>query len=326
MSGYLQGRGVHIDQHLSNMAINYRPAGFIADQIFPVVMVPKQSDKYVIFEQADLFRQENTKRARGAEANKIHSRVSSAGFYAENYALKADVTLEDRLNADPIFLNQFEEGRIRRVQDALLLDWEIRQATTMGSANVGTFAAVASAWTDYTAGNTDPLGDVWTMVDNVETATGYRPNHVLFGGTAWRHFRRHANVIDKASSPTGPNVSAGGHYPRRQQVEAMLEMKVIVGNAWKNTAAEGIAQSLSSVWGANVWVYYAPENGNPSMEEPSAGYNFRWASPGLPNMQVERHPYDSRRHVDEVEIGYYQDEVLTATPLIAMVTAVDANA
>ena len=30
---YLTGRVVHIDQPLSNVAINYRPSGFIGDQV-----------------------------------------------------------------------------------------------------------------------------------------------------------------------------------------------------------------------------------------------------------------------------------------------------
>jgi hypothetical protein len=309
MSGYLQGRAAHIDHHLSNVAINYRPAGFIADRILPVVPVPKQSDTYVIFEQADLFRRENTVRSRGAEANKIHARVSSAGFFCNNYALKADVTIEDRANADPVFVRQFEEGRVMRLQDALFLDWEIRVANQITSgSNVGSYAAVSSAWTDRV--NSDPLGDLWKAIDNVEVATGYRPNHVLFSGTAWRNFRRHKNVIDKA---TNPNVSGGGLYPSVAQIEELLEMTVLVGNAWYNSAAEGQAISLSQVWRDHAVVYYAPEQ--PSLESPSFGYYFRWSGPEIPNMQVERHPYDTRRHCSEVEIGYYQDEVVTAKPL-----------
>ena len=37
-------RDMHIDVALSNMAIGYRPEGFIADMIFPLVQVQKQSD------------------------------------------------------------------------------------------------------------------------------------------------------------------------------------------------------------------------------------------------------------------------------------------
>ncbi|MEE8433933.1 MAG: hypothetical protein V3S64_04020 [bacterium] len=319
MSGYQQGRAVHIDHHLSNVAINYRPAGFIADRIFPVVPVPKQSDTYVIFEQADLFRKENTRRSRGGEANKIHSRVSSAGYYCNNYALKADVTLEDRANADPIFVQQFEEGRINRVQDALFLDWEVRVANQLTDAsNVGSSTAVASAWDDYT--NADPLGDIWTAVDNVELTTGFRPNRILFSGTAWRHFRRNATVIDKS---TNPHITGGGLYPSTRQMEDLLEMKVLVGNAWQNTAEEAMPLNLSQIWGDHVVIYYAPDR--PTIETPSFGYFFRWAAQGLPNMQVERHPYDSRRHCDEVEIGYYQDEVITSQPLGFLISNVTSS-
>ncbi|MDH5751337.1 MAG: major capsid protein [Deltaproteobacteria bacterium] len=319
MSGYQQGRAVHIDHHLSNMAVNYRPAGFIADRVFPVVQVPKQSDTYVVFEQADLFRRENTRRSRGGEANKIESRVSSASFFCRNYALKADVTLEDRSNADPVFIQQFEEGRVMRVQDALFLDWEVRLAEKLRDpANVGSSAAVGSAWTDHA--NSDPLGDLWTAIDNVELATGYRPNRVLFSGTAWRHFRRNSKVIDKAGNP---GVSGGGLYPTTRQVEDLLEANVLVGNAWQNNAQEAQPLNLEQVWRDHVLVYYAPDQ--PSMETPSFGYYFRWAVPGLPNMQVERHPYDSRRHCSEVEIGYYQDEVMTSRPLGFLVSNVTSS-
>jgi hypothetical protein len=318
MSAYLQGRTVHIDQHLSNVAINYRPVGFIADQIFPMVQVPHQSDTFVIFEQNDLFRREPTLRSRGGEANKIHSGVSSGTFFCANFALKADVTLEDRANADPIFVQQFEEGKVMRVQDALYLDWELRVAARITNAsNVGSSSAVGSAWTDRA--NSDPLNDVMKAIDNVEQATGYRPNRILFSGAAWRNFRRNTQIINKASNP---NVSGGGTFPSVAQVQDLLELKVLVGNAWHNSAEEALGLKLSQIWADHALVYYAPDQ--PSLDTPSFGYNFRWAAPGLPNMQVERHPYDSRRHCDELEIGYYQDEAVTAKSLgflIANVTS-----
>ena len=86
-------RYLHIDQVLSQMAIGYRPEGFIADQLFPVVNVLKQSDLYVIFSREDRMRRQKTKRAPGTEATRIDEDVSSASYYAKNYALKSQVTL-----------------------------------------------------------------------------------------------------------------------------------------------------------------------------------------------------------------------------------------
>jgi len=319
MSEQIIGRTRHVDQHLSNVALNYRPMGFVADRVFPVVPVPKQSDTYLIYEQADMFRQENTLRAPGQEANLIYSRVSSAGFFCRNYALKKALTLEDRLNADPIFAAQQDESDVMTLMDRLLIDWEVRMFNKIGSfSNVGTYAAVASSWTDFT--NSDPVSDLNTMFNNVEDATGYRPNRVLMSGTAWRNFRRNAKVIDKS---TNPNVSAGGNYPSVQQAQATLEAEILVAAAYYNTKGEGQAMTLSRIAGDHVWLLYAPPA--PAKDRPSAGYAFRWQAPGLPNLQVERHPYDPRRKSVEMEAGYYQDEVVTAKPLICAVTNVTSS-
>ena len=97
------------------------------------------------------------------------------------------------------------------------------------------------------------------------------------------------------------------------QVEELLEMTVLVGNAWYNESAEGHALNLRQVWNDHVVVYYAPDQ--PSLESPSFGYCLRWSGADIPNMQVERHPYESRRHYSEVEIGYYQDERIVVPTL-----------
>ncbi|MAF43005.1 MAG: hypothetical protein CMI54_02375, partial [Parcubacteria group bacterium] len=147
---YLQNRGIHVDRHLSNIAINYRPGPFIADMVFPVANVEKQSNIYAVWDQGDLFRIYKTDRAPGHEANKIEAQVSSGSYFCNNYALKADVTIEDRANADAIFVSALEAGRVQRVMDGLMLDWEDRVATQVtNTANVGTSANVGSSWTDW---------------------------------------------------------------------------------------------------------------------------------------------------------------------------------
>lgn len=314
MSGYLQGRGIHVDRHLSNVAINYRPQGFVADRIFPIVGVDKQTNMIKTYNQADLFRQESTLRSPGTSANKIDTAVSSISYVCQNYALKADVTIEDRANADAAFLRDLEEGRVMRVQDALSLDWDVRVANQVtSSSNVGTATNVGSAWTDLT--NSDPLGDIWAKMDEVEDATGYRPNRVMFSGDAWRYAARNATIIDKVRM-TG--VSGGGMNATVQDMASLLQVEEInVGFGYYNAAEEGQPIDLQRTWGDHVLVYYAPDRS--SVELPSFGYTFRWTAPGLPNMTVERLPYNPFEKVDEVEIGYYQDELVTAKPLGALV-------
>ena len=42
-------------------------------------------------------------------------------------------------------------------------------------------------------------------------------------------------------------------------------------------------------------------------------------------MQVERHPFDPKIKVAEVEVGYYQDEKITAPALSFLVTNVTSS-
>ena len=171
------GRDLHFDAPLSNVAINYRPSGMIADLVAPIVNVQKQSDKYVIFDQADSFRIEDDKRAPGTEANIISRSVSSDSYFADNYALKDDLTLEDRENMDAIFLSELRAGRVPYLKDKLMLGWEKRLTDKVTSGtNVGSYSTVTSDWMDTASGKSDPLGDVFTAIYNIEGSTGYRPN------------------------------------------------------------------------------------------------------------------------------------------------------
>lgn len=320
MANIAQQRAVHVDRHLTNVALDYTPRGFIADQIFPVVGVPNETGSYVIFDQADMFRQEDTKRSRLADANTIAYSVSSAGYVCKNYALRDGLSLEDQLNSDDAYMLKREEGMVRRLTTKLMLDWDVRVANQVTStSNVGTSSAVTSAWTDYT--NSDPLGDLWTMIDNIYDATGYRPNKAVFGESAWRNFSRNAEVIGKVNQAG----FSGGALPATQvQAAQLLELdSILVGRGYQNTAAEGQPLSLSQIWGDNVLIYFAPDVA--AIDDPSFAYSFRWNVPGLPNMAVERLPYNAYQKANYIEAGYYQDEKITGSSLGGLITAVTSS-
>jgi len=309
-------RDMHIDVALSNMAMGYRPEGFIADAIFPTVPVQKQSDLYYVFSRADRTRVERTDRAPGTEARQVNEDIGSGTFYCKNYALKSSVVLEDKTNADPLLLTNLINGKANFLQDKLYLDWERRIArlVTSGS-NVGSYAAVSSGWSG--AGN--PLGDINTALDNVHYSNGVKANRIVFGVEAWKSFRRDSNVRNLIFGTNN-----GGGYPNMAQVAALFDVEqVLVGGAFQNTGEEGVAESLASIWQDNVLVYHAPNA--PSIERPSFGYNFRWAAPGMPNMQVERHPYDPKKKAEEIEIGYYQDEKLTGASYGFLLKSVNSS-
>lgn len=307
---------LHIDNLLSEMALGYRPEGFIADMILPTVNVAKQSDLYAIFSREDALRRQETKRAPGTEAKLITRDVSSDTYFANNYALKKAVTIEDRANADPIYVSGLHQAGAEYILDHLMLDWDIRVATQVtNTSNVGSSSAVSSAWD----GAGDPLGDLNQALDNVYYSNGKRPTDVAMGVQAWRSFRRDTTVRNLIFG-----VDNGGGYPNTQQVANLLDIdRVHIGGAFQNTGGEGLTESISGIWNDNVLVYYRPPS--PNLETPSFGYNFRWSAPGLPNMQVERHPYNSKTKSEEVEVGYYQDERITQSTYGFLLTAVNSS-
>jgi hypothetical protein len=314
------GRDLHIDRLLSQMAISYAENSTIAGTIAPVVTVDKQGDMYSVFSRADAYRTEDDKRSPGTEANKITRSLSSDTYYAQNYALKYPITIEDRENADPVYRQNLWTDAAQYVTDKLMLSWEVRVAALVNNtSNVGSSAGVASEWD--AAASSDPIGDLNTALDNVQDLTGQRPNRLVFGGNAWRSMRRNTDVLDRVfgSTAAGPQ-----GFARRDQVAALMEVDAIhIGDAYRNTANEAQAESLSRVWTDNVLACYTPDA--PSRDRPSYMYSYRWATGGLPNMQAERHPYDPKTKTEEVEVGYYQDEKITGAEYGFLLLAVNSS-
>jgi hypothetical protein len=315
--GISTGRDLHIDQNLTNVALNYRPAGMIADMIAPIVQVAKETDLYPVFSQKEALAIEDTKRARGTQAHRITRSVSSEGYRAENYALRYDVPIEDRANMDAAYAFELEAGAARYLVDKLVLDWDKRVLQTVGSAsNVSTGFVPSSAW----GSGGDPVSQLYQVIEQVQSQTAYRPNNILFGWQAYNWFRRNSNVRNFVLGTNN-----GGGVVTRQAVAGIFEVdRVLVSEAFYNSANEAAAISLANTFPKDsVLVYYAPSA--PSREVPSFMYSFRWTAPGLPApLAVERHPYDSKSKTESIEAGYYQDEKITSSALGALIRGVNS--
>ena len=293
---------LHLAQWLTEMAIGYQPQGIIADAIFPIVRVGKQTDWYPVFSRQEALTIEDTSRAPGTEAKKITRSVSSGSYFAKNYAIKTELTLEDRVNMDAGLATEIVGGRARYILNKLMLDWDRRVSNLVNStSNVGSSAAPTSAWN----GAGSPLTNLWTCIDNVKYATGYRPNRVVFGAKAWDSFRRDTTVRNLIYG-----VNNGGGYVNLPQVKTVFEIDdMLVGQSFFENANEAQAESVQVIWPDNVLVTFTAPNA--TREDPSFGYSFRWAG-GVPEMAVEVLPYNAAIKSEEIEAAYYQDEKITA--------------
>lgn len=306
---------VHIDAPLANILLDYRPRGFIADDIFPVVPVNKQSDVIPKVDKASrMIKPSMTVRAPGTEPRYMHFTVGSDTYYAINYALGTFLTREEAANADRAWNTRQIRGEL--VMDLLMVDYELRVANLVTSgSNCGSYWATGSSWGDWNNGAplTDAIGDIYVA----EQLSGFKPNRAVFGRDAWHNFRNSSEVLARLFPHGGGGGAGPAALVSQQHAASLLELdRVSVGGLYYNTAAEGVTISLAQAWKDMVLYYYTPDR--PSKERPAFGYSFRWNVAGMPNLSVRTFPFDDKKGRQDIHVGMYQDEKIVDSTLACL--------
>ena len=300
----------HIDAILSGMLEGYRPTDMIADGIFPVINVNKQSNIYAKVNRGNWFRNPTTLRAPGTAPREVSYTVSSDTYKAENHELATVVAFETIDNADDPWNPMVLNGQF--LIDQLMLGYEIRTYDTIiGGVGSSMSRTGTDAWDDY--GNSSPLEDMDVAREAIRRNTQKRPNVAIMGEKAWIKVKRHPDLL-KAAIPGG----LGGGVLNEQQMAGLIGVdKFLIGRLIKNTAEEGAADTFTDVWSTNlIMAHVAPA---PGIMVPSFGYAFRWTGPNIgargPGSFAVETRRDTKRKVVEMQTGYYQDEKISAAEL-----------
>lgn len=291
-------RQSHIDQALTNLAIGYSNATYIADQVFPPVPVNKISNKYFIFDKAAWFRDTAAPRAPGTEANEEDYTISTNSYLTIEYALGHVVTDEEIDNADAP-LRPFETAT-RYLADKILLRREKDVLDLVFSTSWASSATPSVLWSNDAA---DPFGDIETAMDGVAKLIGRRPNVGVIGGGLWRYLKNHPDVIDRVKGGATVGNPAMGLLDGVAQI-AGLE-RLLLASSILDTASEGKTASLGYVAGNHMLLAYV--TGNPAISEPSAGYVFTLKTPSVDRFRLET------RYSTKLVARSSWDAVLTAT-------------
>lgn len=279
-------KNLHIDQALTNISIGYRPTGFIADVVAPVIKVQKESDKFYVWNREDAFRTYDDLLAPGAEARVIDFTISNDSYYAEEYGLKTRILWRDLDNADSVL--KLEMNKARKLKDTLLVKRESRVATLFTT--LATYAADLSITYSGTSqwNNVSYVGDPILEIDNakeaIRQACGFYPNVIIIGAavvpvlTNNTKYREHYKYTNADVSGNGlPTVLRG--------------MKVLVPGAINTTSNEGAATpTTADVWGKNVILAYVNLNNEAMTDDFSFAYTFR-----AQDYQTRKYNVDSQR-------------------------------
>jgi len=267
---------VHVNKPLTNISIAYiqRAQDFIADKVFPIVPVLKQSDRYFRYTKDYWFRTGAAKRAPSSESAGSGFAVDNTpNYFADVWAFHQDVDDQTRANADqPIDLDR---DATMFVTQNLLLRREIQFVNAYVARNVWTggpggvdynVGATASNQWDNAASN--PMQQVDYLKQFVKSQTGYMPNTLVLSPDVFFALRNNASVLDRIKYTQRGVVS--------EDILASLfgVEKLLVASAVQNTAQEGATGAFGFLTQNLALLVYA--NPAPSILQPSGGYIFSW--------------------------------------------------
>ena len=298
-------KDVHVDQLLTGVSVAYNNAGYIADQIFPIVPVDKQSDKYLAYDKSHWFRNEARIRAPGTRSERGGWSYSTDTFFCDRFSYGHEIYDEERDNADNNF--QLDSDAAEFATDKILMQREVAFAAGFFTTSVwGTDKAGGTdftKWSDYATST--PLVDVSAWVDSIEAGIGREPNRLVMGKQVWTSLKWHPDLIDTIK------------YTQRAQMSlelaaSLFEIEnILIGRAIYTTSPEGTAEAsvtYSRIWGKNALLIYVPSV--PSLRTPAAGYTFTWRR--VPNsLRYIKRMRDEEREADIIEANAYYDHKVT---------------
>jgi hypothetical protein len=266
---------IHVDTPLTNMSVAYiqDQSAFVADKIFPIVPVKKQSDLYYIYSKADFLRNEADIRVYGAESKGGGYNLSKSPYFCNIFAFHKDVYPTDRTNSDDPL--QPDADATEFVTNKLVLkreiDFQLRFFATgiWGTEYYGAGASSGLARLYWSSASSTPLEDIGNAQIGVQAVTGKKPNTLLLGPYTYLALRDNSEVRNLLRYTQGPKVPTPDMLAQMFDVE-----RVLVGNAVYNAAAENATEDTDFILGKHALLCYT-ENA-PGIKKVSAGYIFSW--------------------------------------------------
>lgn len=315
---------VHVNTLLTNVSIGYKPAGFFAAQMFPVVPVDKQTDIYPVYNRSHWARDlgapgaaptgsaQAVRRAPGTRARTVGYAIDNTNTYrCVNYALGMEIPDELRQNADSVF--NLDRDATTLLQSLIQLRFDREAAADMIVSGGWDSLTVSNKWNDYAAST--PLEDIRAGKQGIRRGTlGMASGggvKLLVGALVDQRLKDHPDILARFQ------YGASAAQPAKitnQLIAQLFEIdEYNVAESVYTDSEEGTAEASASytdVVADDVLLYWTP----PSAQQmaPSAGYLFNWKSmAGGNGLFFVRKGREERERYDWVEVHAYLDWIVT---------------
>ena len=275
---------VHIDQPLSNLTLAYvqEQTNFVADKVFPVVGVQRQSDKFYVYDRAGMNRSGNVKKlAPRTEVNRIGMAISNDSYYADVYGIGMDFDEQTLANEDAML--EIRSAGAQTLVNQVLIEREEQFATSFFSSGIwGIDNTPTNLWSDYTLST--PLTDVTAARRAMQLRSGgFKPNTMVIGKEVRDILVNHPDVLARLNG--GATVTNTALITDAKLAEIFEVENFYVMEAVKNGAVEGLAEANAFIGGKNALLVHTPSTAG--LMTPAAGINFAWNSiEGVSNLGI----------------------------------------
>lgn len=286
---------LHVNQLLSNVSVQYKNEEYIWDKVFPQIPVKKDTDYYRVYDRS--FKVPETARAPKGVAKEFNFEFSLASYALQQHALKDYVGVDEVENNDQ---GSLEVDTTESLTDAIYRRIEKSVATlfTSTSWSLNVSLAAGSVWSSNTT-TTDPIPVFDTGATTVINNSGKTPNFAILPRDGYIALKNHVSVLDRVKY-TSSEVS-------KNMIQALIGVQeLLVPTAVEDTAAEGLAASISPFFSDFAFLGWKPAGGG-GIKTPSCGYMFMNSQPRV------RSWFDQERNANAIEVEVkYQPKVVAS--------------
>ena len=275
---------VHLDQPLTNLTLAFAQdqSNFIADKVFPVVGVERQSDKFYIYDRDNMNRTGDVKAlAPRTEVNRIGMSISNSSYYTDVFGLGMDFDQQTLANEDAAL--DIRSAGAQTLATRLMIHREEQFAANFFAASIwGSESTPSNLWSDYT--NSTPIQDVTNARRTMQLKSGgFKPNTMVVGKEVRDILINHPKILARLNG--GSTVSNPALITDAKLAEIFEVENFYIMEAVKNDSVEGVAESNSFIGGKHALLVHGPKGAG--LMTPAAGLTFAWNNvPGANNLGI----------------------------------------
>lgn len=270
-----------VDEVLSNLAKQYRPDGFIYDQIVSPIPVEYNIGRYPVFDPSTFFASGGALEvADDAPTPIIDFNWSHDVYQCIDRRLQTRLTRKESLQAHPSL--RIDVSKTMGLLTVFATNRELRLATRLRAQSNGgqiTNAAITPSHAWDSGALATIQGDIQSGVLLAMKNCGKRPNTIVFDYEVALAIANDPTVKTQLQYRIGPEIlsnqladmlgGANGVLPPK-----LFGLQVVVADGTLfNQARPGQAMSLAGVWGQSARLIY--RDPNPQWGTPATAYSFR---------------------------------------------------